>query len=117
MPVEAKLSSGEFKSFCICLLHLSGVTAETQLLERKAVNVYSCELTSGTQKAPAHIDGGVEEAVPLGAAVAAADHDVVGEDDATRRHAAVSRVIGHWTADTAHQTTWTRRRAEGEKTQ
>lgn len=34
----------------------------------------------------------------------AADHDMVGEDDAARRHAAVPRVIGHWTADTAHET-------------
>lgn len=63
-------------------------------------------LTSGTQEAPAHVDGRGEEAVPLGAAVAAADHDVMGEHDAARCHAAVPRVIGHRTADTTHQTTW-----------
>lgn len=34
----------------------------------------------------------------------AADHDMMGEDDTARRHAAVPCVIGHWTADTAHQT-------------
>lgn len=35
----------------------------------------------------------------------AADHDMMGEDDAACRHAAIPRVIGHRTADTAHQTT------------
>lgn len=34
----------------------------------------------------------------------AADHDMMGEDDAACRHAAIACVIGHWTADTAHQT-------------
>lgn len=52
------------------------------------------ELTSGTQEAPAHVNRGGEEAVPLGATVVAADHDVMGEGDAACRHAAVSRVIG-----------------------
>lgn len=85
-----------------------------QLQEREAVSEFKhVGLTSGTQEAPAHIDGRGEEAVPLGAAVAAADHDVMGEDDAARRHAAISRVIGHRTADTTHQTTWTRNRGEG----
>lgn len=52
------------------------------------------EPTSGTQEAPAHVNRGGEESVSLGAAVVAADHDVMGEDDTARRHAAVSRVIG-----------------------
>lgn len=34
----------------------------------------------------------------------AADHDMMAEDDAARRHTAVPCVIGNWTADTAHQT-------------
>lgn len=63
------------------------------------------ELTSGTKEAPAHVDGGGEEAVPLGAAMAAADHDVMCEGDAACSHAAVSCVVGHRTADTTHQTT------------
>lgn len=69
-------------------------------------------LTSGTQEAPAHVDGGGEEAVPLGAAMAAADHDVMREDDAARRHAAVPCVVGHWTPDTAHQTACVQTRRE-----
>lgn len=68
----------------------------------------SLELTSSAQEAPAHVDGRGEEAVPLGAAVAAADHDVVGEDDAACCHAAVSRVIGHRAADAAYEAAWTR---------
>lgn len=71
-------------------------------------------LTSGTEEAPSHVDGGGEQAVPLGTAVVAADHDVMGEDHAARCHTAVSCVIGHWTADTAHQTPW-RGGREGEK--
>lgn len=71
------------------------------------------ELTSGTQEAPAHVDGGGEEAVPLGAAVAAADHDVMGEGDAARRHATVSCVICHRTADTTHQASWTGKQRRG----
>lgn len=62
-------------------------------------------LTSGTQEAPAHVDGGSEEAVLLGAAVATADHDMVSEDGAARRHTAVACVIRHWAADTTHQAT------------
>lgn len=38
----------------------------------------------------------------------AADHDVMGEDHTPCSHTAVSCVVGHWTAETAHQTTWTR---------
>lgn len=68
-------------------------------------------LTSGAQEAPAHVDGRGEEAVPLGAAVVAADHDVVGEDHAACRHAAVPRVIGQRAADAAHQATWQGSRA------
>lgn len=34
----------------------------------------------------------------------AADHDMMGEDDAACCHAAIPRVIGHRTADTSHQT-------------
>lgn len=34
----------------------------------------------------------------------AADHDVMGEDHAACRHAAIPCVIGHWTADASHQT-------------
>lgn len=74
------------------------------------------ELTSGTQEAPAHVDRGGEEAIPLGAAVTAADHDVMGEDDAACGHTAVSCVIGHWTADTMHQTAFTGTRGEGKRT-
>lgn len=70
-------------------------------------------LTSGTQEAPSNVDGGGQEAVPLGAAVATADHDVMGDDDAARGHTAVSCVIGHWTADTAHQTPYTGSKAVG----
>lgn len=65
-------------------------------------------LTSGTQKAPAHVDWGAEEAVLLGAAVIAADHDVMREDDAARRQAAVARVVRQRAADTTYQTTWKR---------
>lgn len=65
------------------------------------------ELTSSAQEAPAHVDGRGEEAVPLGAAVAAADHDVMGEDHAACRHAAVPRVIGHRAADAADESAWT----------
>lgn len=61
-------------------------------------------LTSGTEEAPAHVDWRGEEAIPLGAAVAAADHDVMGDHNAARRNAAVSRVIGNRAADAAHQT-------------
>lgn len=64
------------------------------------------KLTSGTQEAPSHVDGGGEEAVLLGAAVVAADHDVVSKDDTACRHAAVAGVIGQRTADTTNQTTW-----------
>lgn len=42
----------------------------------------------------------------------AADHDMMGEDDAARRHAAVPCVIGHGTADTAHQTAWVQTKGE-----
>lgn len=34
----------------------------------------------------------------------AADHDMMGEDDTACCHTAIPCVIGHWTADTAHQT-------------
>lgn len=34
----------------------------------------------------------------------AADHDMMGEDDTACRHTAIPCVIGHWTADTSHQT-------------
>lgn len=61
-------------------------------------------LTSGTEKAPAHVDGRGEKAVPFGGAMAAADHHVMGDDDAARRHAPVSRVVGNRAADAAHQT-------------
>lgn len=64
------------------------------------------KLTSGTQEAPSHVDGGGEEAVLLGAAMVAADHDVVSKDDTACRHAAVAGVIGQRTADTTNQTTW-----------
>lgn len=66
------------------------------------------KLTSGTQKAPSYIDGRREEAVLLGAAVVAADHDVMSEDDAACRHADVAGVIRHRTADAVNQTTWKR---------
>lgn len=64
------------------------------------------ELTSGTQKAPAHVDGGGEKAVLLGAAVVAADHDVMGEDDAAGGQAAVAGVVGQRAADATNQTAW-----------
>lgn len=59
-------------------------------------------LTSGTEEAPAHVDGRGEQAVPLGGAVAAADHHVMGDDDAAGCDAAVSRVVGDRAADAAH---------------
>lgn len=68
------------------------------------------KLTSRAQKAPSYIDGGGEEAVLLGAAVVAADHDVMGEDDAARRHTDVAGVISRRTADAVNQTTWKRGR-------
>lgn len=64
------------------------------------------KLTSGTQEAPAHVDGGAEEAVLLGTAVIAADHDVMGEDDAARRQAAVAGVVRQRAADATNQTAW-----------
>lgn len=73
------------------------------------------KLTSGTQEAPSHVDGGGEEAVLLGAAVVAADHDVVSKDDTACRHAAVAGVIGQRTADTTNQTTWRGNRWEREQ--
>lgn len=86
----------------------------SELQERKPVKVQSLTLTSGTKEAPANVDRRGEEAVPLGATtMAAADHDVMREDDAASRHTVVSCVIGHWTADTAHQTTCTRAQGEG----
>lgn len=73
------------------------------------------KLTSGTQEAPSHVDGGGEEAVLLGAPMVAADHDVVSKDDTACRHAAVAGMIGQWTADTTNQTTWRGNRREGEQ--
>lgn len=106
--VEAKIiKCGEIINFHICLLRF------TDGEEGSCAQLW--ELTSGTQEAPAHVDGGGEEAVPLGAAVAAADHDVMSEGDAACRHAAVSCVIGQWAADTTHQTTWKGSKREGEK--
>lgn len=61
-------------------------------------------LTSGTEEAPAHVDRRGEQAISLGGAVAAADHQVMGDDDAACCHAAVSRVVGNGAADAAHQT-------------
>lgn len=47
----------------------------------------------------------------------AADHDMMGEDDAACRHAAIPRVIGHRTADTAHQTACVQTKGEVNITQ
>lgn len=72
-------------------------------------------LTSGTQEAPAHVDGGSEKAVPLGAAMTAADHDMMGEDDTACGHTAIPRVIGHWTTDTSHQTACAEKKGRDEQ--
>lgn len=89
-------------------LHLFRVTAETSAVGGRLCVCFLGLLTSGTQETPAHIDRGGEEAILLGAAMAAADHDVMGEDYTACCHTAVSCMIGQWTADTAHQTTCTK---------
>lgn len=104
--------------FCCCsnIKELILQFFPTELQERKPVKMQSLTLTSGTKEAPANVDRRGEEAVPLGATtMAAADHDVMRENDAASRHTVVSCVIGYWTADTAHQTTCTTAQGEGKE--
>ena len=73
------------------------------------------EPTSGTEEAPSHADGRGEQAVPLGAAVVTADHEVLGQEQAAGGDAAVPRVVGDGAAHAANHAAWRERGREGER--